>query len=574
MDVEFRCCLHSIVEKDRFLLPLALVLIKRGVVTMKIQFQATMLLIFLVLEIIAALDNEDRDEYTPYSNNRLISSSSSPSFSKKENWILAITSIASSLLSLVGSSCILSIIVRDHKRKLKKTYHRLLLMLSLSDTMNSLRGVVSPFLIPSDTPGAFGAAIGTQGTCTGLGFSVQLGLMSAFYSASLAIYFFLIVQPKIQPTIISTFVEPILHIISISYPLGSAIAGLPLTLYNPTENGVGCWITPYPWGCLDDNSCVRGEKAQQLLTVLGAVPLFVIFAFILAMMGGLYYSVWKQTRNMTKRYNVVVGGGQRGRGRRRQQQQQQVNTAIISRNAEKRLRQTRTQAGLYVLAFLLTYLLVGILRRIESSGSNDNDLFALAVVSTLFFPLQGFWNFFIYVRPRFIDLRAQYPNEKPFQIMKRILELRKPNNNQNKRFSTASSTTNRKQEGTYNNHTEDSTKATYPSSRRDDQILTSNNDIERCDKQGYNEYVNDEIIVDDTVDDDSYDVSCFIPLAVERSSNTSNKSHRRTCSSGGLEQLAPPKRKTYDDDDDDEHEEEEDEAPSIIAEVATDMVPG
>jgi hypothetical protein len=95
-------------------------------------------------------------------------------FPRQQQIALTIIPVFTGFLSGIGSACIVYIIMRDRKRKLKQTYHRLLLGMSVSDVINSIRACLSSFFIPVDTPGVW-IAYGNQGTCTALGFFAQLG---------------------------------------------------------------------------------------------------------------------------------------------------------------------------------------------------------------------------------------------------------------------------------------------------------------------------------------------------------------------------------------------------------------
>ena len=93
-------------------------------------------------------------------------------FGETQQIVLAIIPIFSGFLSALGSSCIIYIILRDGK--FDRTYHRLLLGISISDWMNSVRAMTSSFLMPRGTPGIW-KAYGTTATCTAQGFFAQLG---------------------------------------------------------------------------------------------------------------------------------------------------------------------------------------------------------------------------------------------------------------------------------------------------------------------------------------------------------------------------------------------------------------
>lgn len=102
----------------------------------------------------------------------------------------------------------------------------------------------------------------------------------------------------------------------------------------------------------------------------------------------------------------------------------QYDTVSADQNRSKarrtRLRQTALQALFYVLAWMNTYLWVGVARALEDLGASDG-FFAIRMMSAIFYPLQGFFNFLIFVRPRLHDLRQRYPNESSSGLWKRVL---------------------------------------------------------------------------------------------------------------------------------------------------------
>lgn len=88
-----------------------------------------------------------------------------------------------------------------------------------------------------------------------------------------------------------------------------------------------------------------------------------------------------------------------------------------------RLRQTALQAMFYVLAWMNTFLWVGVARVFEDMGATDG-LFGIRLMSAIFFPLQGFCNFLIFVRPRWQDLRQRYPEESSSGLLRRMLSAK------------------------------------------------------------------------------------------------------------------------------------------------------
>ena len=76
--------------------------------------------------------------------------------------------------STVGSSLIIYVILSDRKRKLSRPYHRLMLMMSVFDVIQSAAMVFSVSAFPRQS-GIYGAK-GNELTCTLQGFLLALGM--------------------------------------------------------------------------------------------------------------------------------------------------------------------------------------------------------------------------------------------------------------------------------------------------------------------------------------------------------------------------------------------------------------
>jgi hypothetical protein len=118
-------------------------------------------------------------------------------------------------------------------------------------------------------------------------------------------------------------------------------------------------------------------------------------------MVSIFFNVRSTIRRMEQRYSVVATQNQ-------------------SRSSEFRIRQTALQAALYIGAFILTYLWTSVLRLMENDGKVSSGYFSVALLSAFFYPLQGFFNFFIYIRPRYVELSRQHPSETKVDVLGRI----------------------------------------------------------------------------------------------------------------------------------------------------------
>ena len=200
---------------------------------------------------------------------------------------IAIVPKICSVPSFAGASLILWKIAHSKSRQ-GRVYHRILAVMSVMDVVFSLWTFCSTWVIPKGTFGVYGAVGNTQ-TCTAAGFVGQgAGLTSIMYNGSLAIFFILSVLWGWSERRLK-MVEHWLHILPLIVGWGTAIAGLPLNLYNSI--GINCWIAEYPFGCEDsrrhgETTCLRGDNAwiyrwafyhAELWTVWG----FCVFTMII-----------------------------------------------------------------------------------------------------------------------------------------------------------------------------------------------------------------------------------------------------------------------------------------------------
>lgn len=91
------------------------------------------------------------------------------------------------------------------------------------------------------------------------------------------------------------------------------------------------------------------------------------------------------------------------------------------------------QALFYLGAFYCTHIW-STTNRIVQSFNNGHSVFFLLVMHAFFDPFQGFLNYMVYQRPRFIQMKKKYPDMSFFQICRIILrftymgEYKVPNN--------------------------------------------------------------------------------------------------------------------------------------------------
>jgi hypothetical protein len=382
--------------------------------------------------------------------------------------IIIVGNTLTSILSIVGSSMIIYIL---HKTKKPSVYNRLMFGMSLFDIIQAVSLLIGPFLIPQY--GGRKWAYGNDQTCLMVGFFVQLGCTVPFYNISLNAFFLLSVVYGMSEAKITRWIEPTLHCISILYPLITASVGVGLNLYSELELGVSCWIGEYPRGCDGD------PDLECTSTLIGwfysGVPFLGSFVFLLIANFLIYRKVRKTTKQASQysidsviahfsivdSYNSSIEhSAEKKSDRKKDHNGRSIwrfltggpaaqtdidgnNMLGISTNFSRRVSsrtagmQTRRkerqriknsradavliQATLYVLACLTTIFWMMVLRVLESGGfkrEDESTIFWLTFLTHVTFPLQGFWNLLIFVRPKYLRWRRQEPTMSKYWAFK------------------------------------------------------------------------------------------------------------------------------------------------------------
>ncbi|KAI2499620.1 hypothetical protein MHU86_14855 [Fragilaria crotonensis] len=295
---------------------------------------------------------------------------------------LVFTSLISGLASLLGSLTIIYIIWRDREKKLKCVYHRVLLALSLIDCVASLNFAFGFLVVPK---GNFWGAQGNTASCEASGFLVTFGASLLPYNFGLALYYLLIIRYGKPQEFIARYVEPYIHILSLSMPMGVAFWAQITSSLNPLPYlGGWCAIAKYPPLCdAEADECIRGytSRATSVALLFGVMlPSFLGITIIM----------------------VMIMCHVRGR-----------LAAVVRYRTRSRLddtaRQTVVQSLLYIAASLLPNALILINHSFNFffPTSQVAVRFVIAFLVKLILPLQGLFTLFVYIRPRLIMLRRK-----------------------------------------------------------------------------------------------------------------------------------------------------------------------
>jgi len=323
-------------------------------------------------------------------------------------------------------------------------YYRLMLAMSCSDFIVSFAWFMTTWPIPKDINSidnpsqiVYGNSGNTQ-TCTAQAFFIQLGIVTPFYNALLASYYYLTIRREWKEEDFKCRIEYAGHFMSISFGFGTAVAGLVMELFNNSK--VWCWIAPYPIGCGDgpkQKQCVRGINAARMRWAFYYGPLWVMI-FLVGMFMTLVYLHVRGLDNKMDKYtasyranaartedsasgemSAPVTGGRSGRRQSFMARTFSTTNAETITEQRRQRRNERSKAvanqGLfYASTFALVWLAGTIVRAMQLAEQKPPWL--IMFWFAVFTPSQGFFNFLVYVRPRLI---------KYFETRKKIRKNKK-----------------------------------------------------------------------------------------------------------------------------------------------------
>jgi len=280
-------------------------------------------------------------------------------------------------LSIIGSASIVYMILSDRQRKLQNPKHRLMLMMSSFDILSSTALFISKW------------AVGNSVSCTAQGICLWLGTAVPSYNSSLNLYYLLTIKYSMSQPRFSTQIEPLLHVISIAVPLAAAI----------TFAVIGDIM---PRGLL---ICFTGSTRGSILVISG-----ISFHFLFCIFSML--SICWSVKRRASRMEIY-------RFRRTTTNPPKNRRSMSTRRERLEEMETVKQAILYTSAFFITY--IGLLIRvIYNLGDHGYGFFYLTIFISISYPLQGFWNFAIYVRPGVNRIRER---DQDKSLIRAIIEV-------------------------------------------------------------------------------------------------------------------------------------------------------
>ena len=314
---------------------------------------------------------------------------------------LAIIPKFSSAIGIVGDLIIITeILVLDRPNKLKRAVHRIVLAMSICDLISSPGFFLSTWPIPKEEEGVF-FNVGNQGTCVLQGFLIQFGMSVPLLNMCLAIYYILVIQYSWKEEQIRKKVEPFFYGLSLSFAIATCSASVALDLFNSAN--LWCWIAETPSGCNEsyntkgETDCLRGDNAMLYRWSF----YYALVWFALLFVGVIMFKVYMTFRKLetaNARYATAMSSS--------------------GKKQASRARMVGTQGIWFVGAMYITYFFPTISRIAQQAGVTS---FPLLLLHALSFPTQGFWNFWVYIRPRFIKYRSDHPGSTVWGTLRAIL---------------------------------------------------------------------------------------------------------------------------------------------------------
>jgi len=320
----------------------------------------------------------------------------SESITDKQWEIFTKISRTTASVSILASAAIVFKIVKGRKNTLGFVHNRLILMMSILDIIQSMAMDISTAAFPKET-NIYGAA-GNQSTCIAQGFFTVFAAPAViFYNSMLCICFMASVRYNVSDELIAKR-EPFMHAICLLIPLAQGIIAVSTKVVHSNDLG-SCFIADICLHSNDPDCKNENEKILNAMFMTYALEILITFIIELVSLVLLYLSVREKGKNV-KKFRIL-----------------NRNDSYIGRN--ERSYETGVQSLLYIGSYLLTFIwpMIILFNRLVSPA--ETHIFVRLCVQ-VFYPLQGFWNFLIYVRPRYKAVRLQNMDKSFLWVLKTI----------------------------------------------------------------------------------------------------------------------------------------------------------
>jgi len=277
---------------------------------------------------------------------------------------------APALLSLCSSGYVVLEILRSQERR-SRLYHRIVLWMNISTSIMAGCHFVGTWAMPHGTPGSMGA-LGNDITCKIQGALLTCpGFSVTAYYASLSVISYVAVKNDFKDKH-NKNIEPVIHFISVGIPFILALIGLKYNYFNPA--GAWCWVDHLPSGCDHDPNVECIHRVDGFYKILLISCMYSLTILTLVMMILIYCKIRKEEKSTEDSYS--------GEDRRSHEHQKKSKIVLL-------------QISLYCLSYVLTYILIFLVRMMQwTTGKFNITLYSAAIFLVA---SQGFLNMIVYI---------------------------------------------------------------------------------------------------------------------------------------------------------------------------------
>lgn len=296
---------------------------------------------------------------------------------------------ASSILSVIGSG----IVIHLTRGKLGEMYHRILRMLSIADLFASMSTLLFPFNKIADEGWPW--AIGNDATCIVGGFSLQFfPELAQTMNLYLALFFFMSVNRGWSDAKFRRKVEIPFLLTTGGVSLLFGITAILLGIVHPHPINGTCYLGPPRETCEDyDTECfdsyTKTESYAGWMSGIAFVKNFAIALLSFALTMSVCLQLRRQYRRIARR---------------------SLNEEALIQRSRQTVQQLCYFSAVYFNSIIWTagafvWIISNPVYVMDHHG--DPPLYCFLLLSNIFPPLQGFFNFCIYVRPLLAHRRRQ-----------------------------------------------------------------------------------------------------------------------------------------------------------------------
>jgi len=290
-------------------------------------------------------------------------------------------------ISFVSSVILIFLIYRSHT-KLSTIYHRIMFGMSVGDLMSSAAMALTTLPMPRNGDDEYTwdqdqigwihqTKLGNEQTCEAQAFFFSSGIQIMFaYNGSLCVYYACAIAFGMHEKDIKKKVEPFLHIVPLAMGLISVIPALVYDLYGPYSNEAWCTFNQS-----------RTEGSTNLNRLLDVSFLVIICSLFVVIFGSFAIIIWRVRKN-GKCLAANVG------------KNEDDSTRHIDERINAAHRNTKLillQSAAYVSAFLLSLSFPLIRNLMGVEQQHSHPYMVAGKLMLVFMPLQGFFNFVIFL---------------------------------------------------------------------------------------------------------------------------------------------------------------------------------